>query len=192
MDIKGFLTPHEVASLLMVSPVTIRQWAQKGILHAQTTAGGHRRFDTYTVARFARDRGIDLPGITTRLLIVDDDQPFNNFLADLFKTEVPSLPIHQAYDGFEAGRAVEQHKPSIVLLDVMMPGINGLDVCRSLKADPDTADIRVIAMTGYHSAEVERDMLTAGAQVLLKKPFPAERVIRECGFTRDRVDSVAG
>src|SRR5690606_31688390 len=41
---KGFLTPNEVASLLMVSPITVRQWAQKGLLEAQTTAGGHRRF----------------------------------------------------------------------------------------------------------------------------------------------------
>jgi excisionase family DNA binding protein len=182
MTRKEFLTPHEVATLLMVSPVTVRQWAQKGLLAAQTTAGGHRRFAIETVAAFARERGIDLPGITARLLIVDDNRQFNNFLADLFTTEVPGLPIHQAFDGFEAGRAVAQHNPSVILLDVMMPGVDGLEVCRSLKSDATTQEIRVIAMTGHHSPELERKMLAAGAEVLLKKPFSADEVLRECGF----------
>ena len=87
----------------MVSPITARQWAQKGILEAQTTAGGHRRFATGVVARFARDRGIELPGVTESLLIVDDNRQSNTFLETLFATEVPGLPIHKAYDGFEAG-----------------------------------------------------------------------------------------
>ncbi|MEZ5550474.1 MAG: response regulator [Pseudomonadales bacterium] len=182
---RDFLTPNEVATLLMVSPITVRQWAQKGILEAQTTAGGHRRFATSVVARFARDRGIKLPGVTESLLIVDDNRQFNTFLETLFATEIPGLPIHTAYDGFEAGRAVQQHKPTVVLLDVMMPGVDGIEVCRSLKNDPETKDIRVIAMTGYHSAELEKKMLSAGAQVLLKKPFPAEVVLRECGFREE-------
>jgi len=182
MTNKEWLTPNEVASLLMVSPITVRQWAQKGLLPAQTTAGGHRRFAVDAVARFARERGIELPGLTARLLIVDDNRQFNNFLADLFATEVPDLPVHQAFDGFEAGRAVQQHVPSVLLLDVMMPGIDGLDVCRSLKGDPATAGIRVVAMTGHHSPELERKMLAAGAEVLLKKPFSTDEVLRECGF----------
>jgi excisionase family DNA binding protein len=182
MTRKEFLTPNEVATLLMVSPVTVRQWAQKGMLAAQTTAGGHRRFSIDAVADFARERGIDLPGITQRLLIVDDNVQFNNFLADLFSTEVPGLPIHQAFDGFDAGRAVAQHRPSVMLLDVMMPGVDGLEVCKSLKKDSETKNIRVIAMTGHHSPELERKMLSAGADVLLKKPFSAETVLAECGF----------
>jgi excisionase family DNA binding protein len=182
MTRKEFLTPNEVAKLLMVSPITVRQWAQKGLLAAHTTVGGHRRFAIEAVAAFARERGIELPGITQRLLIVDDNRQFNNFLADLFSTEVPGLPIHQAFDGFEAGRAVQQHRPSVMLLDVMMPGVDGLEVCRSLKSDSDTADIRVIAMTGHHSPDLERKMRSAGADVLLKKPFSAEEVLRECGF----------
>lgn len=188
---KDFLTPNEVATLLMVSPITVRQWAQKGILEAQMTAGGHRRFATSVVARFARDRGIELPGVTESLLIVDDNRQFNTFLETLFATEVPGLPIHKAYDGFEAGRCVQQHRPTVVLLDVMMPGIDGIEVCRSLKNDPETKDIRVIAMTGYHSAELEKKMLSAGAQVLLKKPFSAETVLRECGFRGESVTSAA-
>lgn len=191
-DRKDFLTPNEAATLLMVSPITIRQWAQKGILEAQTTAGGHRRFSRQVVERFARERGISLPGGEDRLLIVDDNRQFNHYLQALFSARVDDLKIFSAYDGFEAGRLVQQHKPDVVLLDVMMPGIDGIEVCRSLKSDPETAHIRVVAMTGYHSPELENKMLAAGAQVLLRKPFSSEEVLRECGFSGATTETVQG
>jgi excisionase family DNA binding protein len=181
---KRFLTPNEVASLLMVSPITVRQWAQKGLLEAQTTAGGHRRFSRAVVEAFARERGVHLPETHQRLLIVDDNRELNGYLAALFEAEVPGLEIYSAHDGFEAGRWVQAHKPTVVLLDVMMPGMDGIEVCRSLKGDPDTAHVRVVAMTGYHTPEIEKKILAAGAQVLLKKPFASEQVLRECGFER--------
>jgi excisionase family DNA binding protein len=179
---KDFLTPNEVANLLMVSPITVRQWAQKGILEAQTTAGGHRRFSRGVVEAFARERGLRLPDTQQRLLIVDDNRELNGYLAALFEANAPGLEIYTAHDGFEAGRRVQAHRPTVVLLDVMMPGMDGVEVCRSLKADPQTAHVRVVAMTGYHTPEIEGRMLAAGAQVLLRKPFSSEEVLRECGF----------
>lgn len=181
---KNFLTPNEVATLLMVSPITVRQWAQKGLLEARTTAGGHRRFSREVVEAFARERGIDIarPETPPRLLIVDDDRQLNAYLVALFDAQAPTLEVFSAFDGFEAGRLVQSRKPSVVLLDIMMPGVDGIEVCRSLKADPETAHIRVVAMTGYHTPEVEKKALAAGAQVLLKKPFSSEEVLRECGF----------
>jgi len=189
---KEFLTPTEVANLLMVSPVTVRQWAQKGVLEAQTTAGGHRRFSRRLVERFARERGIEVPGAGDRLLIVDDNRQFNDYLKALFSAQVQDLQIFSAHDGFEAGRLVQQHTPTVVLLDVMMPGIDGIEVCRNLKSDPETAHIRVVAMTGYHSPELENKMLAAGAQVLLRKPFSSNEVLAECGFSSATTETVQG
>jgi excisionase family DNA binding protein len=181
---KAFLTPNEVANLLMVSPITVRQWAQKGLLEAQTTAGGHRRFSRDVIEAFARERGIQLPASQQRLLIVDDNRELNAYLAALFGAHVPDLEISSAYDGFDAGRQVQAHKPTVVLLDIMMPGIDGIEVCRSLKEDPDTGNVRVVAMTGYYTPELEKKILAAGARVLLKKPFASEEVLRECGFSQ--------
>jgi excisionase family DNA binding protein len=189
---KGFLTPNEAANLLMVSPITVRQWAQKGLLEAQTTAGGHRRFAREVILAFARERGIHLPPSQQRLLIVDDNRELNAYLAALFSAHVPGLEISSAYDGFDAGRQVQAHKPTVVLLDIMMPGIDGIEVCRSLKDDPDTAIIRVVAMTGYYTPELEKKILAAGAQVLLKKPFSSEQVLRECGFSQIAETTIQG
>ncbi len=188
---KSVLTPNEVAELLMVSPITVRQWAQKGLIEAQVTAGGHRRFTLEAVRRFARERDLVLPQLSTSvhsLLVVDDDRQLNQFLVTLFTTQVDDLTVYSAEDGFEAGRMVAAHRPDVVLLDVMMPGMDGVDVCRRIKASPQTAHIRVVGMTGFHTPEVTSRMLAAGAQALLKKPFDNAEVLFACGFSTHVAD----
>jgi excisionase family DNA binding protein len=185
---KEILTPNEVAQLLAVSPVTVRQWAQKGLIEARTTAGGHRRFTRAAVIDFARRMAMALPedfaaapGI--RVLVVDDDRQLNGMLVALFKTRGPGIEVEHAYDGFEAGRAVLRFKPTLVLLDIMMPGMDGVEVCRSLKEDPASASIRVIGMTGHHTPELEQRIVAAGAERLLKKPFSTAELLQACGLT---------
>jgi excisionase family DNA binding protein len=179
---KTVYSPNEVAALFNVSPVTVRQWAQKGLLEAQITAGGHRRFTLASLRRFAQERGVVLPALEERLLIVDDNRQLNGFLVALFAAQCPDVPVASAYDGFHAGRMVQQFDPSVVLLDIMMPGIDGIEVCASLKRDPSTAHIRVIGMTGHHTPELEARLLHEGAETLLRKPFGNDEVIAACGF----------
>ena len=181
-ELTDYLTPNEVAGLLLVSPITVRQWAQKGMLEAQTTAGGHRRFAREEVERFARERGITLPNQRQTVLVVDDDRQLNNYLVALLQTTVDDVDVVSALDGFAAGRMVAEYKPEIVLLDIMMPGMNGVEVCQSIKASQQTSHATVIAMTGHHTPELERQVLEAGAKVLLKKPFSREELLHECGF----------
>ncbi len=182
-DQAEYLTPNEVAGLLLVSPITVRQWAQKGLLEAQTTAGGHRRFARAEVERFAREKGIELPNQKQRVLVVDDDRQLNSYLVALLETSVDDLQVYSALDGFEAGRMVQEYKPEIVILDIMMPGMDGVEVCRSIKADALTRHALVVAMTGHHTVELERRVVDAGAKVLLKKPFSREELLNECGLT---------
>ncbi len=185
--LKSVLTPNEVADLLMVSPITVRQWAQKGLIEALATAGGHRRFTLDAVRKFAKERGLklpDLPAVEHSLLIVDDDRQLNQFLVALFTTEIPGLTVYSAEDGFEAGRLVALNNPEVVLLDVMMPGIDGVDVCRRIKSSPKTAHVRVVGMTGFHTPEAVSRMHSAGAETLLKKPSNNADVLAACGFTQ--------
>lgn len=177
-----YLTPTQVARLLMVSPITVRQWAQKGLLDARMTAGGHRRFAREDVERFARERGVQIDSVERSILVVDDDTQLNNYLVTLLQTQVEDLTVYSAADGFEAGRLVQQHKPEIVLLDIMMPGMDGVAVCRSIKSDPETADALVIGMTGHFTPQVETRVLEAGAAVLLKKPFSSQELLDHCGL----------
>lgn len=178
----NYLTPTQVAGLLMVSPITVRQWAQKGLLDARTTAGGHRRFLREDVERFAQERGVRIDVPKQSVLVVDDDVQLNNFLMALLSTQGEELSVYSAADGFEAGRMMQLHKPQIVLLDIMMPGMDGVTVCRSIKNDPETTNTLVIGMTGHYTPLVESRMLEAGAAVLLKKPFSSQELLEHCGL----------
>lgn len=187
---KEYLTPNEVARMLMVSPITVRQWASKGLLDAATTAGGHRRFTLDAVQRFAQDRGIRLPrmtdGMVRRVLVVDDDRQLNRFLVELLhawsRRMAQEIEVESAYDGFEAGTKVHTFDPDVVLLDLMMPGVDGFEVCRQLKSDARTSHVRVVAMTGYYSPDRVQKVLAAGADRFIRKPFSNHEVIDACGL----------
>lgn len=158
----------------MVSPITLRQWAQKGMLSFKITAGGHRRYVAKDVEAFKEKYGLDehaMSGTAPRILIVDDDDGVREMLSTMIHEDMEDAEIDTAMDGFDAGSKIQTFKPDIVLLDLMMPGLNGIDVCKRLKADERTRDIRVIAMTGYPSEENVRDIMNAGAECCLSKPF---------------------
>jgi excisionase family DNA binding protein len=180
-----FLTPREVAELLGVSPITVRHWANQGWIPAQRTAGRHRRFHRADVDRFARERGLSDPGETTglqRLLVVEDDRQLAAYLEEVLRDFAGRVDVRLAFDGFEAGRQVVSWLPDIVLLDLMLPGVDGFEVCRSLRSTPETAAARVVAMTGFHTDENVRRALQAGSECCLAKPFRRAALLDALGL----------
>ena len=184
MKSKEILTPTQVAALLSVSPVTVRQWAQKGLIQARLTAGGHRRYTREAVIDFARRMAIALPdGFVesgdTRVLVADDDRELNDSVAAFVRMQFRGVDVAQAYDAFDVGRQVARFKPTLLLLDISMAGIDR-DVCRRVKED-DNAGLRLIAMSAHVSAAVEAGIVAAGAERVLKKPFTPEDLLEACG-----------
>ncbi|MDI1244296.1 MAG: response regulator [Rhodoferax sp.] len=177
-----YLTPTEVAQWMMVSPVTVRGWALKGILQAEVTPGGHRRFRRDEVERFARQWNPAGNKGPLRVLIVDDDRAVVGFLKELLDDGKGRCVVEAAHDGFEAGRKVHSFAPDILLLDYMMPGIKGSEVCRQIKLLPGHADVRVIAMSGYITPETEAELLAAGAECCLAKPVDPFRLLQIMGL----------
>ncbi|RDH85690.1 MAG: DNA-binding protein [endosymbiont of Galathealinum brachiosum] len=185
---KTYLTPSEVADLLMVSSAAIRRWAALGELKALTTPGGHRRFLPEHVKEFAKSRNIVIDqneneieqGI--RVLVVDDDKQFSGYLMKMLGRYPGKLLPELAENGFEAGIKVHDFNPDVVLLDLMMPGMDGFQVCEQLKSDDQTQDVRVIAMTGYPSASNTKNILQAGAEVCLPKPINRKVLLKHLGL----------
>jgi len=182
---KALLTPKQVAEMLLVSPITIRKWARDEWLHAEVTAGGHRRFSLVEVERFAKKRGMKVHQIDdeiTRILIVDDDEAFSGFLLELLESVPEKLEIKVVNNGFEAGGAVHQIKPHIILLDLNLPSVDGFMVCQQLKAERSTKNIRVIAMTGYLTEERHMKIIEAGAECCLEKPIEISTLLNLIGI----------
>ena len=177
---EDILAPQEVADLLLVSPVTVRQWANKGDLKALVTPGGHRRFTRRDVESFARQRGLTLhfpDSRVRRILVVDDDPQLSGYLVELFDSLSEAMEVETADNGFDAGRKVLAFRPDLVLLDLMMPGLDGFEVCRRIREDPSTRDVRIIAVSG-----VSPEQLTlaeeAGAMRTLVKPIHADELMQ--------------
>lgn len=190
---KKYYTPSEVAELLMVSPVTVRQLSQKGELESVMTPGGHRRYLYKHIESFAKQRNISLilkEETGLRVLIVDDDDQLANFLNELLQ-ECPEIADTEiANDGFRAGALLYTFEPHVVLLDLRMPYVDGFSVCRDIKSGQMTKNIRVIAMSGFYSKENVKHIIEAGAEICLKKPFEPEELFTAIGISTYEVSWV--
>lgn len=180
----AYLTTAQVAKLLMVSPATVRLWVGKGWIQAQVTPGGHRRIMKRDVERFARERGLVLAteSESTRILIVDDDEQFSHYLSEVLSRQGDDIEVSVAHTGFEAGYQAREFKPEVILLDLMMPTLDGFEVCKILKMDRRTSHIRVVAMTGYYSHENVQRILDLGAAQCLSKPFEVDELLEAVGL----------
>ena len=139
--------------MLMVSPTTIRQWSSEDKIRSSVTLGGHRRFLRSDIERFASEQGLTLQlpdDQTTRILIIDDDEDLLKYLTKVFSRVDTPVNTMVANNGFEAGRLVESFHPHVVLLDLLMPGMDGFAVCRTIKQTPASKATRVVAMTGFY------------------------------------------
>jgi DNA-binding response OmpR family regulator len=103
------------------------------------------------------------------ILVVDDNEDNANIIRDYL--EARGYPITVAYNGDEAMAAFHSVKPSIVLLDVMMPGRDGWQVCREMKSSPMGREIRVIMVTALQDWMDKRQALETGADDYVEKPF---------------------
>ena len=186
---KTYYTSREAAALLMVSPVTVREWTRKGLLRAVSTAGGHRRFLIEELRTFAAAHGIHLEhdaGATAtrlrRVLLVDDDLVFVTYLRQVVLAANPDIRIESAGDGFEAGQLTESFRPQLVVLDIQMPGIDGIELCRRLRASPVTANAELVVMSNALNEENIAAVRAAGADKWLEKGASRAEILLALGF----------
>ena len=102
-----------------------------------------------------------------RLLLVDDDSGFRALLRTTF--EDVDVEVDEAASAAEAEARIAASRPDLIVLDVGMPGVDGLEFCRELKASPETSSIRIVLLTGKD--DVEEVACAAGADAFLRKPF---------------------
>lgn len=185
-SVKSYLTPKDVAELLMVSTAAVRLWAESGNLKARVTAGGHRRFKLEDIKEFAAKKNIQLnikASEIPKILIVDDDIHFAEFLKTLITVEVKNVEVEISLDGFDAANKLYDFTPSIMLLDLKMPGLDGFQVCQRVKENPLQNHIRVIAISG-DVIQSDIDKLKAiGAETCLKKPINAPMLIKQLALS---------
>ena len=177
------LSTTRVAKILGVAPASVANWVNQGELKAGRTPGGHRRVSMSDLISFADRRNLPVPPelrpSPSKILIVDDEESLVKLLVEEIRERYPDLTILTAYDGYTAGHLVGAERPDVVLLDLRIPGMDGFEVCRRIKADQKTRDTAVIAMTAYPLPEVEGQVLEAGAECCLPKPLEMEALVEK-------------
>jgi len=181
--IKDTFSTHDVAKICCVTPTTVIRWIEDGLIPAFKTVGGHRRVRREDLERVCRERNIPFNAVqgseVGRILVVDDEPVVLDLVGDVVKELNHKFEVEVAKDAFDAGRLVVSFRPQLIFLDLMMPGVDGFEVCTRLKRDPATANTEVIAITGYYTeANMER-ILGAGAAACLKKPLDVLEVRRQ-------------
>lgn len=178
---KEIYTTFEAAEVCNVSYNTIKNWIKRGLIDAYRTAGGHMRIKFCDLEVFCREHCIPLdkrvgPELK-KILIVDDEEAICVLLQNTLKKFPDKLNVSSASDGFEAGILIQSLKPDIVILDLVMPGIDGFKVCQNIRNSPVLKHAKIVVLSGYASESNFARAIELGADVCLAKPVDSAKLI---------------
>ncbi len=172
---------RKVGQLLAADPSSVNRWIDSGKLKAYRTPGGHRRVVHEDLLVFLEECGIPVPAELQpplrTLLLVDDDEAYLRTLRKQLSRAEPGLTVQSCAAGYDALMIIGSDHPNVVVLAAGMPGLDGVEVCRRIKANPQTADVQVILTSVHPSPTIERKAQEAGALAMLVKPFKATAVL---------------
>jgi len=180
---KNFYTTHEISKFCNVYPTTVINWVKEGKLPAYTTPGGHRRIKKDDLLALMKKNNMPIPENLSKgekhiALVIDDDPKILRMIKTILSQE-EELQVITAENGFEAGLIIYKTMPDIILLDFLMPDIDGFEVCRRLKSDEKTKDITIIAVTVLKEPKEIQKMISAGATDYISKPFKSEELVKK-------------
>ncbi len=112
-----------------------------------------------------------------RILVVDDEPEIHTVLGKLLSKE--GYEVESAYNADEAFKAVSEERPDLIILDIMMPKVSGIEVCNRLKADPATKNILILIVSARDAQEDRIEGLSKGADDYVSKPFHLRSLVRK-------------
>ncbi len=192
---KTVFTTGEAAKVCKVSQQTIIRCFDSGQLKGFRVPGSRfRRIPRDALHRFMKENGIPTDALESgrrRVLIVDDDQAVVDLISEVFAGDA-RFETKVVNNGFGAGVLAKEYHPDLIILDVMLPDINGQQVCELLRKDPTMADIKIICISGMIEEDKIEELRTSGADDFLQKPLDIDELLRRvCGLL-DMETSVIG
>ncbi len=174
------LTTGQAARQCEVSVPTLRNWIQDGKLAAFRTPGGHYRIERRAFRQFLQVHGMPPYPVSSpeiRILVVDDEPDIVDLLVGFLAQDPRGFKLETATDGYEGLIKVGTFRPSLLILDVLMPRLDGIRVCRHLKANSETRGIKILGITGF--PDNIPPLMEAGADACVTKPLDFALVRQE-------------
>ena len=177
---KQVFTTGEAAQVCGVSQQTIIRCFDSGKLQGFRVPGSRfRRIPRGDLLRFMKTNGIPsdvLGGSKPRILVVDDDQAIIDLITEILGVD-DQFELLTATTGYDAGLMTERHRQDLILLDYMLPDINGNIVCERVKSNPDTSGTRIVIVSGATDRDEIASLLEKGADDFIAKPFDPSHLL---------------
>jgi excisionase family DNA binding protein len=175
-----YFTSKEAAGMLGVTTRTIQLWSESGVLKAWKTAGGHRRFNQIDIEKVMSQLTQEVNEIADEkslhiLIIEDDDDLINLYKMTISQWDLPII-LETAKDGFEALIQLGACKPDIVITDIKMPNIDGIQMLKTLAKMKLFSELTIIAVSGLSKAEVDQKGGLPEGIPLFEKPIPFDKI----------------
>jgi excisionase family DNA binding protein len=183
---KTVFTTGEAAKICKVSQQTIIRCFDNGQLKGFRVPGSRfRRIPREALYKFMKDNGIPTDALESgkrKVLLVDDDADLVQLMTNVLE-EDGRFEVRIASNGFDAGMMVKEYRPDLIVLDVMLPDINGKEVCHRVRADTTLEDVRILCISGMIEEDKVQELRLSGADDFLHKPFEIEELIDHmCGL----------
>jgi len=191
---KELFTTGEAAEICRVSQQTIIRCFDSGRLEGFRVPGSRfRRIPRESLMKFMKGNAIPLDGLETgkkKILVVDDDAEIVDLLVEVL-TRDGRFDVKTATSGYEAGIQTQRFRPDCILLDYMLPDVNGNVVCHTIRKNPEFENIRIIIVSGVIKQEEIDQLLKSGAQDFIKKPFDINDLINRICATLEMLQKTA-
>ena len=177
---KTVFTTGEAARICKVSQQTIIRCFDSGQLKGFRVPGSRfRRIPRETLHRFMKENGIPTDALDNdkrELLLVDDDTDLIEVMLAAFQRD-GRFEVRVANNGFDAGMIVKEYRPELIVLDVMLPDINGREVCQRIRSDSAMEDVKILCISGMVEPDKIDELKVAGADDFMHKPFEVDDLI---------------
>ena len=181
---KSVFTTGEAAEICKVSQQTIIRCFDSGRLKGFRVPGSRfRRIPRDALIAFMRDNGIppdSLDSGKSKVLVVDDDPEIVELFVDVLERD-GRFEVKTASTGYDAGMLTTEFMPDLIILDYMLPDINGNIVCKTIRQNPNFEHTKIIIVSGVVNQDEINDLLKSGADEFVKKPFNIEKIIERIG-----------
>lgn len=174
---KNLFTTGEAAEICNISQQTIIRCFDSGKLDGFRIPGSRfRRIPRECLVKFMKENSIPLDNLELektgkiKVLIVDDDAEIVELMVDVLNRD-GRMEIRTASSGYDAGLLTQQFMPDVIILDYMLPDVNGNIVCQTIKRNEQFQHIKIIIVSGVVNQDEIEDLLNAGAAGFIKKPF---------------------
>ncbi len=180
MGIKTVFTTGEAAKICKVSQQTIIRCFDSGGLKGFRVPGSRfRRIPRECLYAFMKENNIPTDALESgkrKVLVVDDDRDLVELLVDVLERD-GRFETRSVNNGFDAGMMVKEYRPDLIILDVMLPDINGKDVCVRVRNDKSLEAVKILCVSGMVEEDKIQELHRAGADEFMPKPFETEKLI---------------